>query len=637
MKSYGKLSGDTGCIGSHLPFKLGALANADFYAFQNSLGGDFEFEHAQRVGNCTLVGTNLSTTKRGDHVLFFGHILNRRELCNNLGISPSSDTELYASSYERWGDGADIKVVGHFATIVFDPVAEKIRISASPLSCPPLHYCHDGAQFVVASRAQAIFDTGRIKRVLDEQKIADSLFLNYQDATQGWFENVKRLAGGTRPYVTAQGVTVEQYYNLETVPDVRLKSDEDYVEAADALFREGTRLMLDGFNQPAVSLSGGYDSQAVASYAMLERPKDSLRGYTSVPEDGWDGITPDTRFGNERPYVEALAGMYPQLLPNWVTAEGRSFDYFQREMFEFSLQAQRNAISLHWIHDIYRQAKSDGCDVILTGDMGNATFSYAGDQLLSGLLSKGAIWPILKELATSGSLWSLPRRFVGQAVMPNLPRALWQKILSLRGVSTDDPFEGWCPMNRDYAEDMQVGARAEAVGFDPLFRPPGDSRTLRAKMLRNAGGEGTDTMLAFEAIHGIPSRDPTSYRPLVEFCLGIPDDQYLRRGVKRWLAKRMLLGKVPDMVLREKRRGRQAADWHLRLSRQRHALIEEIDWLREDPQMARRLNLDSLRQALIDFPQETPLESKVAARLQLAISRGLTTARFIRYLEGRNT
>jgi asparagine synthase (glutamine-hydrolysing) len=242
----------------------------------------------------------------------------------------------------------------------------------------------------------------------------------------------------------------------------------------------------------------------------------------------------------------------------------------------------------------------------------------------------------MKELAASGSLWSLPRRFFGQAVMPNLPRALWHKILTLRFGPTDDPFETWCPMNRDYAEEMQVAARGEAIGFDPLFRPAADSRVLRAKMLTMAGGEGTDTMLAFEAIHGIPSRDPTSYRPLVEFCIGIPDDQYLRGGVRRWLAKRMLKGKVPDMVLSEKQRGRQAADWHLRLSRQREALIEEIDWLKEDPVMARRLNLNNLKQALVEFPKETPRDPKLAARLKLAVSRGLTTARFIRYLEGRN-
>lgn len=625
-------------IGAHLPYYTTSLNDLEQRRFQEALriprGETSKF---QRVGDALAVGRDLATAPNGDLVLFSGHIQNRAELRRELGLCSVSDAQLYAAGYMSWGDQVDVRVIGSYATIVLDAHAPRIRLTASPLSCPPLHYFHDGNQFMVASRAQALFDTGRIERILSEQKVADSLFLNYQDSQQGWFEGVRRLAGGTRAYVTPAGITVSRYYDLMSVPNVRLKSDSDYVEAAEALFCEGTQRMLDGFNSPAVSLSGGYDSQAVAAYVMRVRQDQPLRGYTSVPEAGWDGIIQKKLFGNERPYVEALAAMYPQLQPNWISAEGLSFDHFQREMFEFSGQAQRNAMNLHWIHETRQRAKADGCDVLLTGAMGNATFSYAGDEAFSGWLASGQFVSLAKELLASGSIKTLPRRFVGRAVMPLLPRGVWERIQRLRHGPQEDPFDSWCPMNKDYAEQMKVSARATAVGFDPLFRSPATSREWRAKVLTMAGGEGTDTMLAMEMIHGIPSRDPTSYRPLVEFCLGIPDNQYLRGGVRRWLAKRMLDGKVPNMVLQEKRRGRQAADWHLRLSRQRNDLIEEINWLMEDPAISRRLNLSALRQAMVDFPEQTPTDYTTSARLQLAVSRGLTTARFIRYLEGRNS
>ncbi len=149
-------------------------------------------------------------------------------------------------------------------------------------------------------------------------------------------------------------------------------------------------------------------------------------------------------------------------------------------------------------------------------------------------------------------------------------------------------------------------------------------------------GDGADLMLAFQLMHGVASRDPTAYRPLLEFCTGIPDEQYLKRGQRRWLAKRMLRGIVPDMVVDEKRRGLQSADWHFRLKRQRESLIEEIDWLKEDPAMARRLDLDALRKALVDFPEKTPHDKLGVERLCLAIPRALHTARYIRFMERRN-
>lgn len=624
-------------IGAHVAYNTAPLSEVAQERFQAALRvPQGAAPKSLRVGTAFVVGYDVATAANGDTVLFSGHIQNRSEVRRKLKLAHASDTQLYAAGYMAWGDKVDIRVVGSYAAIVLDTRSSQIRLATSPLSCLPLHYCHDGYQFMVASRAQALFDTGRIDRILSEQKVADSLFLNYNNSEHGWFEGVTRLAGGTRAYGTPEGVAVSRYYDLINTPDIRLKTDRDYVDAADALFREGTSRMLDGFVQPAVSLSGGYDSQAVAAYVMRVRPDQPLKGYTSIPETGWDECVRDTRFGDERPYVDALAGMYPQLAPNWITAEGLSFEHFQREMFAFSGQAQRNAMNLHWIHEIWRRAKADHCDVILTGAMGNATFSYAGDQALSGWLARGQIISLTKELLAAGPIKTLPRRFVGGAVMPLLPRGVWERINRFRHGQPEDPFETWCPMNRDYAEQMNVFTRAEEVGFDPLFRSPPNSKDWRAKVLTMAGGEGTDTTLAMQMIHGIPLRDPTSYRPLVEFCIGIPDDQYLRHGVRRWLAKRMLDGKVPKMVLQETRRGLQAADWHLRLKHQRHNLIDEIDWLMEDAEISRRLNLKSLRKALIDFPEKTPTDSKSSARLQLAVSRGLTTARFIRYLQGRN-
>lgn len=624
-------------IGAHLPFDAPTFERPESEGFHQALRAPhWGLPGCQWRGDAFLVGNAQAQTAQGQHVLFTGHIQNRAELRTSLGLADADDAALYAAAFQAWGDQADLRVIGEFATIVLWPNAPRMRISASPNICPPLHYAHDGRQFFVASRPQALFDSQRLTRRLSEQKLADSLYLNYFDRTQGWFKGVTRLASGTRAHISPAGVQLESYYSLENLPRITLPRDQDYVEAAQALFSEGTQRMLDGFQAPCVSLSGRFDSQAVAYFAMQARPNQPLRSYTGVPEAGFDGVISDSRFADERPYAQALADMHPQLQPSWIDAAGKSFDYFQREMFEMGLQAPRNAMNLHWIHEIYRQGRLDGCDVVLTGSFGNATFSFGGEQALPGWLRRGQWARFARELWAAGPPMGLPRRFISQGIMPLLPRRLWAAITRLRHGAPDDPFATWCPMNADYALEMQVEERAQAHGFDALFRPLPDSRELRAKMLRMAGGEGADIMQAMRLVHGMQMRDPTSYRPLAEFCISIPDDQYLRGGVRRWLARRMLRGKLPDMVLRENRRGRQAADWHLRIARQRDDLISEIDWLQEDPNMRRRLNLAALRQALVDFPTTTPSDKIAAQRLQLALSRGLTTARFIRYIEGRN-
>ncbi len=99
----------------------------------------------------------------------------------------------------------------------------------------------------------------------------------------------------------------------------------------------------------------------------------------------------------------------------------------------------------------------------------------------------------------------------------------------------------------------------------------------------------------------------------------------------------MLNGIVPNKVLNETRKGLQAADKHLRLGRQREQLRCEIDRLAADPKMAAMLNLPRLRRALDEWPDVAPVDpTDPYSTIHMALSQGLTTARFIKFVEGDN-
>jgi asparagine synthase (glutamine-hydrolysing) len=118
--------------------------------------------------------------------------------------------------------------------------------------------------------------------------------------------------------------------------------------------------------------------------------------------------------------------------------------------------------------------------------------------------------------------------------------------------------------------------------------------------------------------------------------MGIPDDQYLRGGQHRWLARRMLQGRIPDMVLNETRRGRQAVDWTVRIARDRSALIGELASLAANPAMSRRLDLQKLRTALETWSPDAGGNRDNINLIQHALPRAITAARFIRFVEGSN-
>ncbi len=573
----------------------------------------------------------------GSHVLFAGFIDNRRQLAFELGISPRSDGNLYAAGLAVWGDAIDIRAAGEFATITVRPNDKPVRLSRSPIGAPPLHYWHDRERFIVASIVNAIFATGEVEQRIDHQKIADTLFLNYNEGVRSWFEGVCRLPCGHRAIATPDGVVTEQYYDLSKLPKIRLKDDRHYEETATELLQQAVDAALDGFSRPAICLSGGFNSQAVAAFMVRSRPAQSIEAFTSVPEAGWDGAVHPDRFGNERPHVEALAAEYSEIRPHWIDAAGLSFDHNLSSMFLLAGAPPRNAMNLHWIHEAYAKARSTGCDVMLNGNFGNVTFSFSGDGALPSMARRGQWARLWRE---AGYLsWSLARTrlhvLATHALLPLVPDWFHAGLKRLGVVKVNDPFERWCPLAPTYAKVMKVKPRARTFGFDPNFRRYASTSEWRIAALTLMSQDSADIYQAFDLLHGMETRDPTRHRPLVEFCLGIPDDQYLRNGQSRWLARRMLAGLVPDMVLSETRIGQQSADWHLRLGRQRHELIAEIEQLQGNDHVAEMLNLGPLREALIDWPQSS--DGPSAARLSLALPRALATARFVRFVEGSNS
>lgn len=573
----------------------------------------------------------------GTVVLFSGFIANRRALRQELGDVPSGDAALYASAHARWGAVADHRIHGEYVAILAPPEGAPLRILRSPIMAPALYFHHDRDRVIVATTPAAIFATGEIPRALDDQKIADSLMLNYMEERRSWFEGVTRLPRGARADISRDGVREEQWYRFEDIAPVRFASDDDYVAAVDALFVEATDAMLDGFSKPIVSLSGGFDSQAVAAYTMRLRDTEPLLSATSVPQPGWSPPSDSKALVNERPYVEALAQMYPQLDPRWITSADKDFSHLLPDLFETSLVPARNASNLYWIHDIRALAREENADVVLTGAMGNMSFSYDANGYLPELLMQGRWGTLARELWFGGPRRAVAKRAFRQALMPNLPAGIQKKLMAWRDGPLDDPLQTWSPLRPDYAHRFQLRERAEALGADPDFLPPHSVEDYRRRSLSNVVSEGGDVMTGLDHLHGIPTRDPTRYRPLVEFCFAIPTRQYRSRGRKRWLSRRLLAGKVPDVVLRETRRGQQAADWSSRLRPRRAEITKELEFLAADPDVADMIDIPRLRAAVQAMPENDANMTRAdAMTLNLALSRGLTTARFIRYIKGRN-
>jgi asparagine synthase (glutamine-hydrolysing) len=98
-------------------------------------------------------------------------------------------------------------------------------------------------------------------------------------------------------------------------------------------------------------------------------------------------------------------------------------------------------------------------------------------------------------------------------------------------------------------------------------------------------------------------RAPAFDQRLFELCIGIPEDQYLRKGCQSWLIKRAMQGRLPDIVLSNTRRGAQAADWFARLTRERKQIAAELNRLTGNPEVSSIIDLPRLIEVLDHWPE----------------------------------
>ena len=579
--------------------------------------------------------------------VFDGRLDNRTEIAANLTnfrniIDQISDAEL---AFQSWLDGGEAAVkqwCGEFSFIGWDGRESSVVAGRDHMGLRALCYHVTAERIVIASAPRAMFALTDVERAIDEQKIADQLVQLFHDGERTYFKDIRRVLPGHLLCVNAQNVRNLKYWSLEEVPDTRYANDDDYVEAGRAIFDEAVKAHVSGETKIGTFLSGGLDSSSVAVTALQHLPEDqTLPAFTWVPSKDWDGRCREGVYGDETPFVEEICRLYPRLKPNFVRSEGHGLFHQLDEFLDYSGVAPRNAINLCWIHDIHMAARDQGLNVLLDGGMGNMSLSWSGEGVLLERWQQADYINLLRDIVTGpAGLKGVYRRLTHMLLFRIAPDWVHSQYSRLRG--NRNPLSLWqrfSAINPQFASEMNVEQRMEHYGWDFFSKPVRDTRALRAQLLAGSfSQERADVYQAFRAMYGVETRDPFSDRRVVEWCLGLPESQFRRFGESRWLIRRMMKEQLPDTVLNNPKGGEQVIDWHARMSWDLPRLREELDAISDDPDTARFLDVELIRQYLDNWPAETPLnpQGRGYAFLPVSIGSAIAAGRLVRRAKGSN-
>jgi asparagine synthase (glutamine-hydrolysing) len=565
---------------------------------------------------------------------------NREELAAALQIPNATarglcDAAILLAAFERWDENCFDHLIGDYAFALWDKDRRRLLLARDPLGTQPLHYHRGNGFFAFASMPKGLHALPDVPYAPDEERIAEFLVLMPESGSRTFFEGIERVAPGHVVTVTAAGISARRHWKPKR-QTINLASADEYAEALRHHLDEAVRCRLRGAHDVGAHLSGGFDSAAVAATAarLMAPSGGRVFAFTAVPRAGYDGPVPRNRFVDEGPHAAATAAMYPNMEHVLVRSENRSpLDDLDRA-FLLSDRPALNACNTGWLYGINDAARERKLSVLLTGQMGNMTISYNGLELLPELIRSGhwlRWWREARALVRPGQMrW---RGVLAQTFGARIPASVWTW---LNRVATGHANEvsDYTALHPNRLAELNLPGRARERNLDLTYRPWKDGFAMRLWVLRR--GDLANYRKATLGGWRIDTRDPTMDRRLIEFCLSVPTEQFLRDGLVKALPRRALADRLPKLVLDEKRKGYQAADWHEKLTVARARLAGEIDSLDECPSAARALDVARMRRLLENWPASGWERQDITLRYRYALLRGISAGHFLRRATGAN-
>lgn len=568
---------------------------------------------------------------------FVGRLDNRDEVRAALDRnSDLSDAALAAAAWERWGDGALPRLIGGFVLAAWDAPASEMVLAVDAAGEETVYTASLFGCFVFADHPRGL------RPYLDGNEGGADLecmahWLWKRDLPPGRtpFRGIDRVPPGELWRINRSGIRRHTYWRPGDAPPIRFRRDEDYVEAAREVLDQAVGCHLSGDGQVVADLTGGLDTAAIATAAARLAPHLTIDCFTTVSEAGAPiPYEIPGHSGDEWSAALASAAAYPNLRPHRIEAGGLTPEEIDpTSQFEISPMGVGNSWALGWGNSRKNALSRFAPCRFLSGVGGNLTFSRDGFDVLPTLLSGGRWLSLANEVNAlarkEGRAWRWS--LLKCAVYPALPSS-WRRLIR-RACGHD--FSWWSNINLIRPEAVArycLTDDARAQGWLHPF----EGRTSRDALIQEISKTLTfrhKNRAPFRAL-GLDIRAPLLDRRMIDFCLAIPAGQFLRNGITRSLARRVLAGRIPDVVRMRPRTYLSCPEWHHRLTRSRPHWMAAIERLEGSAAVNELLDMPKLRRLAESWP-ETPTRAQeyaLASILPAAISAG----QFIRWANREN-
>ncbi|MGC4063578.1 MAG: asparagine synthase-related protein [Polyangiaceae bacterium] len=488
-----------------------------------------------------LVTTVIRDVTQGTALVADLRIDNRQELADLLDVSPEtlltlSDEALVLLGYGQRGDGIFEHLVGDFFVAIWDDRNRALTLARDGLGVKPGVYAHLRERVVFGSMVPWVLRHPEVPRRPNRQRIADFIGLSFEDREGTFYEHVNRVPPGTILRFESERASRRTYYELRFNPELSLRDNREYADRFRSLLLEAVACRFRSRVDSAVLLSGGLDSSSIVGCARALGFATEARPLSTVL-----ALFPDYRSIDESKWIEEVLAL-GVTRSAFVRVDRRTpFEFLDGEIARFGepFYSPNNYVD----STLLDAAQAAGARIVIDGLDGDTTVGH-GWEYLGELLRRGKVRRVarlareLSQHTDRSPFWFVFRH----AIVPTLMGLLYRLV----------------PGGFAYVPRLMNRRFAQEVGFAERMRSERApwTRAQLSSFREQHFGKLTSGLLpaSFElawrqaAVRGMQRRHPYFDRRLVEFCLSLPAEQRLARGVDRIIQRRAVEGLVPENI-----------------------------------------------------------------------------------------
>lgn len=541
-------------------------------------------------------------SKCGNYVVVAdARIDDRENLMNRLQIpttlrNTTPDSELIIQAYEKWGENCCANLIGNWAFAILDLQQKKWILSRDIMGSYSIYYYDSPKVFVFSSSIKTLLKIKETPFAPNFARVAHIVApINLRDGNTA-YQDIHYGIPAHNTIVTEKEIRIKRYWFPEEIAPITMKSDDDYVEAFLALYRQVIKDYLRSDGKVASQLSGGLDSGSVAALAaeIYKQRGEKLVTFSSVPWLDLGDSKLSDRILDETPNIRKTATYSQNIDFNLVKSEDISPVGALKRILEITGQPARFIRNAYWLLDIIENARDKNITTLLNGQEGNGTVSRAADDTLLIHLLNGKIKQSFREIFQTRKMLHLSfndiyRQYFLKQLKLNKSRIRNKNILNIlyapnKNILNPEMLERLDLLEKlKFTRDKRINPKTKIISESKLFLYR--IRHPHGLLLRND----------MSRLWKIDQRDPTSDVRIIEFIWGLPLTQFYQNGMDRRLIRRALKNILPDEVLMNRRRGLQAADIALRVYRIKDELDSEFTLMENSATSKEFLNVPKLK------------------------------------------